>query len=82
MPTQEHYRLPDGTTTTNTTEYCDAWHKLAEPFEKILDADLAAFDPGLSLRYRKSRGAWKSFQIGGHDAMLLYPHLVASLAIK
>ena len=41
--------LPTGKTTTSPKKYTDAWRKLAAPFERILDAHLFLFDPGITL---------------------------------
>lgn len=39
-------RLPNGDTSTDADTYCEAWHALAKPFEKI-GWRLDAYDPSL-----------------------------------
>ena len=46
---RESFMLPTGKTTTSSKKYIDAWHKLAGPFCGILNAQLCAYDPGISL---------------------------------
>lgn len=41
------YKLPDGKTTSDVTEYLNAWRSLAAPLERAFKWTLVAYNPNL-----------------------------------
>jgi hypothetical protein len=46
----QHYRLPDGQQTTDSSKYLNEWNELKEAIERVLDVHVYAYDPDISVR--------------------------------
>ena len=56
----KHYRLPDGSNTSDAAKFSDEWDKLRKPLES-LGFRVIAFDPGIVLQDDKTNGG--SFEL-------------------
>lgn len=68
------YRLPNGQYTKNQTEYVEQWAALNAAIERVLDAKVYAFDPGVAVCRDDNTGAcplpmWIARKIAGMDGL-------------
>jgi hypothetical protein len=77
---RESFKLPNGSTTTSTKEYVDAWRKLAEPICREFGWEVLGYDPGITFLTGKNGGPAGSVVgiAGASDAI----HLPVVLCVK
>ncbi len=65
---KKHYELPiTGEITTNVSKYCNAYHNLAKPFERI-GYILSSFDKGIRLRTKDFK---QSIDLTSQQALII-----------
>lgn len=72
---KERYTKPDGTYTTSTKEYVQAWDAVLQPIAKVLQGAVISFDPGANFRV-----GHKTIHID-HDLLLVLNELLSRVPV-